>query len=705
MTPLTPATPEGGHHGRLRLAAMAGACVWLCLICRLMQVQAVQHAEYERRARDIHERRVQVKAHRGRILDRRGRLLAADVGAYSYFANPALVEDPAAVARFFAPLGGQPEYALEQQLRGDGRFVYLARQLDDGALARAESQEFAGVHRHPETKRIYPQGRLAGQLLGYTDIDNRGSEGLEWAFEDLLRGHHGAASLAVTARGEQVPLSRQEQRPPEDGNSVILTIDAHYQDILEQEIASAVEESRAEAGTGVIMDPRTGEILAMATVPLYDPNDPGQTEAKYRRNRTVTDAYEPGSTFKMVAFSAALEEGLVRPEESIFCENGRLTVGNGQVIRDHVGYGTLTAAEVLAHSSNIGTIKIARRLTAPKFYEYMRNFGFAVRTNVGLPGEGTGLLREVDHWSARSLETIAIGQEISVTALQLAQAYGAIANGGTLLAPQIVKAVIDRDGRREERRPQAIRQVISAQTAATMRKLLTGVVDEGTGDKARVDGLAIAGKTGTSQQVAENGTGYDPNELVASFVGFLPADNPRLLCLIAVDNPRLNRWGGSTAAPAFKRVVERILYLPDNSDMVPAPPAPPEGEKRKPVAVQIPDLRGMTDRVARFQADLRGLPVTLTGSGPVVTQQLPLPGSTSEEGELRITCTLGDPQAPPAPAVAPIDSQALTLVDSALQAPVDSAVVPPPVAQGLARQAQLLRVLSRAGEDSTVQRL
>ncbi|MEW6749506.1 MAG: penicillin-binding transpeptidase domain-containing protein [Candidatus Latescibacterota bacterium] len=703
MNPLAGSTPDGAHRRRLRILALAGCTLWLGLAGRLMQVQAVQHAEYARRARGQHERSVEVKAHRGRILDRRGRLLAADVGAYSYFANPALVTDAGAVARHFAPLGGQSAFALEQQLRGDGHFVYLARQLDDTALARAEEQDFRGVHRHAETKRIYPLGRLAGQLLGYTNIDNRGSEGLEWAFEELLRQHHGAARLAVTARGEQVPRSLREQLPPEDGNSVILTIDTHYQDILEQEIERAIEESRAEAGTGIIMDPHSGQILAMATLPLYDPNNPGQTDPRWRRNRSVTDAYEPGSTFKVVAFSAALEEGAVRPEETIDCENGRLTVGNGQVIRDHDPYGLLTAAEVLAHSSNIGTIKIARRLPRPVFYEYIRNYGFAVRTTIGLPGESTGMLREVDQWSARSHETIAIGQEISVTALQLAQCYAAIANGGELLAPQIVKGVAHGDGRYEERaRRQVVRRVISPGTAATMRRLLTGVVEEGTGGKARIEGLAIAGKTGTAQQVAENGTGYDPRECVASFVGFLPADDPRLLCLVAIDNPRLNRWGGSTAAPAFRRTVERILYLPDTPDIAPPPPA--EAREARPVAVSIPDLRGLTDQVARFQANLRGLSVRFAGSGPVVTQQTPAPGPAAE-GVAQITCTLGEPEASAEAALAAADTAAVVLADSVLDAPTDSSAAPPPVAEALARQVQLLRVLSGADEAATTQRL
>ena len=637
----------GGTEGRLRRLkwlALGGGLLWLGLVSRLVQVQGVEHQAYLSKAQVQHQRWLQLKGERGRILDRQGRVLGVDVEAVSFFAHPDQVTEPEAVVAHFALLDAEKAQRLERQLHGDGPFVYLARQLDGGALARAESRSFAGVFRHPETRRHYPQGRLAGQLLGYTNIDNKGSEGVELAFEELMRGTKGTALITVDALGKQVPGSRKEGQKAEDGDSVVLTIDAVYQDILEQELERAIQNSEAEGGMGIISDPRTGEILAMANLPLYDPNRPASAEAKWRRNRAVTDPYEPGSTFKVVAAAAVIEEGLGNFGEPIFCEDGRLKLDNGDLIRDIHPHGLLSFGEVMEKSSNIGTIKIARRLSRARFYEYIRRFGFAARTGIGLPGENTGMLEEVGKWSDRSQETMAIGQEISVTGLQLVQAFGVIANDGQLLEPHIVKGILHSDGQVEERAHQnPVRQVISAGTAEKMREILTGVVASGTGKRAQIEGIAVAGTTGTAQQASRNGGGYDPDRNIVSFVGFLPAEDPELLCLIVVDNPLRDRWGGHTAAPAFKRVMERILYLPEGRACA---RQRGEGAGRQAhfgedLLEPIPDLRGMSRGVARFQAGLRGLPVTFSGEGEVVLAQNPLPGESGSE-LLQITCVLGE---------------------------------------------------------------
>jgi cell division protein FtsI/penicillin-binding protein 2 len=482
---------------------------------------------------------------------------------------------------------------------------------------------------------------VAAQLIGYTDIDNRGSEGLEMAMEGTLGGTKGSLVSYVDARGRLVPGHQQEQQQPQDGNGLVLTIDALYQDILEEELEKGLSDSGAETALGVITDPRTGEILAMANAPLYDPNAPGETAAQTRRNRTVTDPFEPGSTFKVITGSAALEDQVVRPEEIIFCENGRMVMRNGSVIRDHDPYGSLTFREVIEKSSNIGTLKVARRLQRGQFYEHLRSFGVGLRTGIELPSESAGLLHPVNRWSDRSLETIAIGQEVSLTALQLAQAVGAIANGGTLMAPQLCREVLGADGKAARRvEPQAIRRVVSEGTSALMRDILAGAVERGTGKKARIQGVAVAGKTGTAQRAAPDGRGYIPGEIVASFVGFLPADQPELLCLIVLDNPQRDKWGGALAAPIFKRVVERILYLSGN---LAAQPASGQQEQQDSLQVLVPELRGMTGQVARFQADLRGLAVRFDGRGDVVVSQDPLPGSAAQD-TTRIVCTLGEPE-------------------------------------------------------------
>jgi cell division protein FtsI/penicillin-binding protein 2 len=624
------------EYRRLSWILIAGAAFWLVLIVRLVQVQGLQHAEYALRAKEQHLRRIELKATRGGILDRNGRELAMDIQAVTFYANPSMVERPEEVAKYFASVGSQSFKTLVGQLNSSRRFVYLARQVaEENLQEQVRSQNFSGVFEYPETKRYYPYGSLAGQLLGHTDIDHNGSEGIEGAFENLLGGINGLALTYVDSRGRQVPGMRQEHRPPQDGRSLYLTIDAMFQTILEEELERAIEKSAAESGMGIISDPRSGEILALANVPQYNPNNPGSTPATLRRNRVITDPFEPGSTFKVVAASAVLEDGLADTSDSVFCGLGRLVLENGDVIRDVHPYGTLKFSEVLAKSSNIGTIKLGKRISSNRFYEYIRCFGFGTRSGIDLPAESPGLFKPLRKWSSRSHETITIGQEISVTALQLAQAFGSIANGGTLMAPRVVKAVVGPDGRLEEEKPPLpIRRVMSPATASTLRRILAGVVEGGTGRRAHIEGFAIGGKTGTAQQVAKNGKGYDPNSNLVSFVGFLPADNPEMLCLIAVTNPRKGRWGGAIAAPAFKRVVERVFNLSEGVE--PQYFAADDGT----MAISVPDLRGMRPSAARFQADLRGASISFSGQGEVVVEQKPAPGSTNEDGG-HIFCVLG----------------------------------------------------------------
>lgn len=624
------------EYRRLSWILIAGAAFWLVLIVRLVQVQGLQHVEYALRAKEQHLRRIELKATRGGILDRNGRELAMDIQAVTFYANPSMVERPEEVANYFASIGSQSLETLAGQLNSSRRFVYLARQVAEETLQeQVRSQNFSGVFEYPETKRYYPYGSLAGQLLGHADIDHKGSEGIEGAFENLLGGINGLALTYVDSRGRQVPGMQQEHRSPQDGRSLYLTIDAIYQTILEEELERAIEKSDAESGMGIISDPRSGEILALANVPQYNPNNPGSTPATLRRNRVITDPFEPGSTFKIVAASAVLEDGLADTSDSIFCGLGRLVLENGDVIRDVHPYGTLRFSEVLAKSSNIGTIKLGKRLSSNRFYEYIRCFGFGTRSGIDLPAESPGLFKPLRKWSSRSHETITIGQEISVTALQLVQAFGSIANGGTLMAPRIVKAIVGPDGRLEQEKPPLpIRRVISPETASTVRRILAGVVEGGTGRRAHIEGYAIGGKTGTAQQVAKNGKGYDPNSNLVSFIGFLPADNPELLCLIAVTNPRKGRWGGSIAAPAFKRVVERVFNLSEGVE--PQYFAADDGM----MAIAVPDLRGMRPSAARFQAELRGASISFSGQGEVVVEQNPAPGSTNEDGG-HIFCVLG----------------------------------------------------------------
>lgn len=620
---------------RLRWAAWGGLLLWGVLIARLVQVQGVLGEAYAERAYGQYVRQTELSARRGSLLDRRGTELAADIRARSFYARPERVEDPQGVADFFAKLSGFPKQRLLNQLRGERTFVYLARQVDgEGVEARIDS--FAGVFSHSATRRFYPLGSLAGQFIGHTNIDNEGREGAERAFNSLLQEQKGEQVAYVDARGLQVPGSVQAHSAPQHGRNIVLSLDALYQGILEEELARTVGEADAASAMGVILDPHSGEVLAMANVPLFDPNKSGSSTAMQRRNRVIADAYEPGSTFKIIAAAAVLEDGLARVGERVDCEDGVLTLSNGDVIRDITPHGQLSFAEVIENSSNIGVIKFARRLPRARFYQYMRSFGFATRSGIDLPAESSGLLQRAEDWSDRSLETLSIGQEISVTVLQLAQAYSAIANGGELMVPQILRGYADETGQlygAPERK--VLRRVISEETSAVMRGILRGVVDRGTGHRAQIQGLSVAGKTGTAQKASAHGRGYDPDASVVSFAGFLPVEDPHFVCVIVVDDPKKERWGGSVAAPAFQRVMERIVHLPGGLLADTPMPGPMVS------TLSVPDLRGMTRSAARLTAQLRGLEVVVEGRGGVVIAQEPEPGEDVLVG-VDIRCHMGE---------------------------------------------------------------
>ncbi|MCK5118391.1 MAG: PASTA domain-containing protein, partial [Candidatus Latescibacteria bacterium] len=412
-----------------------------------------------------------------------------------------------------------------------------------------------------ETTRHYPFGALAGQVLGYTNVDNKGIEGLELGLDEDLHGQPGWTAFRVDARGRRFAEINNPVQDPRDGDRVLLTLSAAIQAIVEEELSDAVARFSARSGQAVLMDPRTGAILAMANVPSCDPNRPGKTAVWTRKNRTITDCYEPGSIFKIVAVAAALEEGIKRPDDRIFCENGKVKVA-GRTIRDVHKYGWLTLQEVLEYSSNIGTIKVAQEVGARLLYQYGRAFGFGYQTGIQFPGEVKGTFRPPAKWSGLSLATIAMGQEVAVTALQMAAAYGAIANGGVLMRPWIVRAVVDAHGKTvRESRPEEIRRVMSPETARTLTQFLQGAVERGTGVNAQLEGVHVAGKTGTAQKAIEGGRGYAPGEYVSSFIGFLPAGDPKVVCLVSVDTPRGGYYGSQVAAPAFKRIMDRVLSL------------------------------------------------------------------------------------------------------------------------------------------------
>ncbi len=556
--------PEIKRKASRLLFLTVSLLVWsLILIIRLVQVQVVDHAEYEHMAKRQYERRVKVEAERGTIYDRNKNKLVVNLINYSFAADPHMMAErhkpilSAQMARLFQ----KPNVDYQAKLQKNTSFVWLERRVPQ-SLADRVPDSIRGLIRLQSLRRQYPYSAAAGQLLGFTDIDQKGLSGIEQSLDDELAGRDGWAILQADALGRLHPSPDYPHEDPIHGNHVTLTIDAYYQSVAYTELTKTVDEYRADDGMVIIMNPRTGEILAMAYAPGFDPAFPEKASPAVFRNRAITDMYEPGSTFKAITAAAALEEGVVQPDELLNCENGVLTI-YGHRIHDSKKHGTLSFAQVVSKSSNIGTIKVAQRLGPDRLFQYVRAFGFGTETGVDLEGEIPGDLKFPTDWSGLSLPMISIGQEVGVTALQLANAYGAIANGGTLMRPYIVRTVESPDGTiLLQNEPRVIRTVASRAAMTKVASMLEGVVETGTGRRASIEGVHMAGKTGTAQKI-ENGK-YATDKFTASFVGFFPANQPQLVFLVIVNNPRKSIWGEVSAAVTARSIVEKIINSGDD---------------------------------------------------------------------------------------------------------------------------------------------
>jgi cell division protein FtsI (penicillin-binding protein 3) len=543
-------------------------CIFLLLLlslggvaAKLFFLQIRQRDRLAERATKQYQRRLSIVSRRGTIYDRTGRELAVSLKAASVFAQPAAIADKAGVAKALAPILKQPARQLVARLATDKPFVWLERQLDPAQASAVGGLNLKGIGLLPESRRYYPRQELAAHVLGMVGMDDRGLEGLEYQYDDLLGGQPQFVAAQQDALG-RIVFRQEETEPRAPIFDLLLTIDEVLQYIAERELQRAVERSRAKAGTAIVMDPWTGEILALANQPTYDPNRYRQASSTARRNRAVTDAFEPGSVFKVILAAGALEEGVIRPEDRFSGDNGSIEV-SGITIRDHEKHGWLTVREILAASSNVGAIKIGQKLGKSLYYHYISSFGFGSPTGLELPGEAPGLMRRPKSWSGLSLPVLSLGQEIAVTPVQIATAVSAIANGGNLIRPHVVRALRAQDGSvSREVEPALIRRVISAATARTLLDMLRDVVEVGTGKEAALEDYTVAGKTGTAQKLDPATGRYSNRKVVASFVGAVPAESPRLVILVVIDDPETLRWGGSVAAPAFQGIARDALqYL------------------------------------------------------------------------------------------------------------------------------------------------
>lgn len=643
--------------------------VWiLFIIVRLYDLQVIQYVPLLRRADRQQQRTVEIAPKRGAIYDRHLHPLAMSLAVNSVYAVPLKIKKPVMVANLLAPILGLDAKDLEGRFKTYRTFCWVKRKITSQQTARIRALNLKGIYFEKESKRFYPDGNLAAQVLGYVGMDDNGLGGVEYQLNKLLKGRSGRVLLATDARRHSFRSTEWQGQP---GDSVVLTLNEDIQYIAEKTLAATVQKHHAAGGTVIVENPDTGAILAMANQPTFNPNSFGKSRPVDRINRAIGWIYEPGSTFKSVTVSSALNEGLARPTDLIDCQMGAIRLG-GRVIhdvRDILPYerkGPLSVAQILTHSSDVGAVKIALRLGAERFYRHIREDGFGSKTGIRLPGEERGLLMPPRNWSGVSIGEFAIGQGVGVTPLQMAALYSAIANGGTLMEPRIVKEIF-RGKVRKALPERPSRRIMSRHTALEMRQMLHDVVEQGTGIPAQMSGYTAAGKTGTAQKVDPATGRYSHSKYVASFIGFAPVTKPAIMVLVVIDTPVGAIYGTEVAAPAFKSIAEQTLrYLnvpqdkPSNSlqlisrSLAKSPPRVGGEEENLPVdsgrpgastrpieqvsftpwtsarkgsvllddgpMLTVPSFQGLSARQVSERCQALGLQMSISGSGLAVAQ-------------------------------------------------------------------------------------
>ncbi len=630
---------------RIRIVGTVFAGVFVLVAARAFYLQIVKKDTWVKLAGRQHQKIVPLTPARGTIYDSTGASLAVSIEMDSCFAEPDGIENIPEVAARLAPLLNISKQELEKKLKGSKNFVWVQRHLAPDLAKKIKDLGIDGIGFVKETRRFYPNSEVAAHVVGFTGLDPQGLEGVELKYNSMMLGNTGYLVTERDALGRDIALKGQVVKKSSKGANVFLTVDKNIQYIAEKELTKAVTGSRATAGIALVMEPQTGKILAMANYPSFNPNAYRHYAPQCLRNRAVADSFEPGSTFKVFLIAAALEEKVVSQNDTLNCEGGSYAVG-GRTIHDTHKYGSLKISEVLKYSSNIGAAKIGAKLGPQRLFSYLKGFGFGDRTEIDLPGEVTGYLRDNSQWYGIDLATISFGQGISLSAIQLATAVSAVANGGNLMKPYIVDRVSDNNGTiLQQSYPQIRRRVISQKTASTIAKMMEGVTDEGgTGTKASVDGFTVAGKTGTAQKVDPLTRRYSASKRTASFVGFVPVEQPRLTILVVIDEPKTSSYGGVVAAPAFSEIaMQSLCYLKAPPGKPLKAKAQPPGSPLPPPKVQpalqaeegtfelgdegyaMPDFRGKSMRQVLRVMGKRDLNVKLIGSGRAVEQN-PQPG-------------------------------------------------------------------------------
>ena len=661
---------------RRALFVAAFIVLWMLAISvRLVYLQVSMYDQLTERAHKQQQGAIETGFERGQLVDREGRQLARSVETASIFVAPDEISDVVCVGQLLAQTLGMDGARVVNQIteakNGNRRFLWIARRIIPEQAEKLAALHLDGVHSRKEPKRFYPNGSLGAHVLGFVGLDNAGLAGIEQFYNQKISGEAGKLFLETDSRGRAYESFEVHSKP---GQNVVLTLDQMVQYRAEQALTAAVAQTHAKSGTAIVLDPHTGEILALANAPTFDPNSPGAAEPETRINQALEYVYEPGSTFKIVAYSAAIEKGLVKPDDRIDCQMGSITVAK-RVIHDHHPFGVLSVAEALAKSSNVGAIKLGLKVGDSSMYDFIKRYGFGARTGVELPGETGGILRPLNRWQPSSIGSIAMGQEIGVTPLQVVAAFATVANAGVRVAPHLVREIRSAAGAMVYRPNPEQRRVISEDTANALKGMLEGVTLNGTAKKAQLDGYTAAGKTGTAQKIDPRTRGYSKTKYVASFVGFAPVANPAVVIIVVIDEPAGAHHGGDVAAPVFREIAEQILpdlnVAPD-IEMKPTPqliaqanetppgvtkliaeaqlanemrkanlPEVTGGDKDSEIvyaaatrnAIVMPDLRGRSVRdVARACAQL-GLQIEARGDGRVWRQN-PAPGAEVTSGQM-----------------------------------------------------------------------
>lgn len=545
--------------GRIGLVCFFLALFFTFFAFRLIDLQVAGHERFSQLAAEKHGFKQPILAQRGKILDRHGEALAVNVPVRTVYADGTHIKNAPALAHIAAPFLGIPEKELAAKLSTKRPYVVIrsgVSELDATAMIKAmEEAKLQGLYLQAGAERVYPNGKMLSHILGFIDHSGHGIDGVERMLDKELAGHNGYRHIEHDRKGLEIVLYRGQEEPAENGANIYLTIDMGLQAIVEKELDSAIETYKPAGATAILVDPMTGEILAMASRPNYDPNRYYEAKADELRNRAITDMYEPGSVFKIVVASGAINEGVVTENSMIFCEHGRFLYG-GKILKDAHGdfFGDLSVRDILVHSSNIGAAKIALKMGDVKYYDYVKRFGFGQRTNIQLPGEISGLVNPPSRWDKLTITRMAMGQSIAATPIQIAMAMSTIANGGKLMLPQLIKS----HGEQETTEPVIRREVISSKVAQIINGALSDVVARGTAKQAKINGYTVAGKTGTAQKINPHG-GYLNGRYIVSFAGYFPAEHPRLVGLVVIDDARVGsfaNYGGLVAAPIFSKIGE-----------------------------------------------------------------------------------------------------------------------------------------------------